>query len=152
MEPYTRQLERLCINRGVALPSQPPASWAVPGEELFVPKLKPYPSLSPESEEEGASEGGNGGGDGEGDDSLYEVERIINKRMGDDGQLWYRVKWKHCSSSHNEWIPQRNVLHCAELIDEFEATEAAAKGARGGGTKGTKTSHAAAAAAANKRK
>jgi hypothetical protein len=134
VEPYTRQLERLCLTNGVSLPSHPPSDWSVSPEDLFTPKVKPYPSLSSSSAASDDEAGEEDAGSDADSEEAFEVERILNRRLGDDGQTWYKVKWKHHAASHNEWIPQRNVLHCQELIEEFNASQAQPKK----GTKGTK--------------
>jgi len=148
--PYMRKLERLAVKRGVALPERPPEIWSQPGEELFEPKPRPYPQLS-DGGDDGPSANGGGGGDdsADGDEEAFEVERILNRRVGDDGQLWYRVKWKHHSTAHNEWIPEKNVVHCHDLIAEYEAS---VQPGRGGGAATKSKGAAAAASRSNKKK
>lgn len=143
-----RKLERLAVKRGVALPERPPEIWSQAGEELFEPKCRPYPSLC-----DGGDDGTSASGDesGDGDEEAFEVERILNRRVGDDGQLWYRVKWKHHSTAHNEWIPEKNVVHCHDLIAEFEASVQPARGGGGGGA-AAKGKGAGAAARSHKKK
>jgi len=146
VEPYTRGLERLCLTRGVPLPSHPPANWTVPGEDLFTPKVKPYPPLSSPADDDGGSASGSDGGSGDAEEA-FEVERILNMRVDEEGQVWYKVKWAHCPPSHNEWIPQRNVLHCQELIDEYNASQQAKPSSKG--TKGTKHTGAGSSSSSN---
>lgn len=137
VEPYSRQLERLCVSKGVPLPSHPPADWSLEEEAIFKTKIKPYPALSPSDDASDGGDGAAGSGSDADSEEGFEVERILQVRMGDDGQTWYKVKWKHHAASYNEWIPERNVLHCQELIAEFNASQAQANGR---GTKGTKHS------------
>lgn len=59
----------------------------------------------------------------EGDDTVYEVEKILRKRIHEDGFTEYRIKWKGYDRNWNSWEPQ-HMLNCELLIDEFENKEA----------------------------
>lgn len=49
----------------------------------------------------------------------FEVEAILDKRQ-ENGQLYYLVKWKNFDSSANSWEPINNLIHCRDIIKEFE--------------------------------
>ena len=49
----------------------------------------------------------------------FEVEEVHDKRQ-EKGQLYYLVKWKNFDSSANSWEPINNLIHCREMIKEFE--------------------------------
>jgi len=49
----------------------------------------------------------------------FEVEEIIDRRQ-EKGQLYYLVKWKNFDSSANSWEPISNLIHCREMIKEYE--------------------------------
>ena len=53
------------------------------------------------------------------DEDEFEVEEILDRRF-ERGELFYLVKWKNYESSANSWEPIRNLIHCRELIKEFE--------------------------------
>lgn len=89
--PYTRKLERILFKRGVPLPAHPPDLWTSPEEELFVAKLKPYPRL----DDDDSSSSRPDAPDAADESGAFEVERILNKRRGEDGQTWYKVKQKN---------------------------------------------------------
>lgn len=50
---------------------------------------------------------------------LWEVERILQKRE-QNGQPLYLIKWKDWDASHNTWEPLRNLVHCQDLLHEFD--------------------------------
>ena len=87
--PYTRKLERILFKRGVPLPAHPPDLWTTPEEEMFIPKLKPYPKL--DEDDHSAAVWVDAAADAE-QSGAFEVERILNKRRGEDGQTWYKVR------------------------------------------------------------
>jgi hypothetical protein len=39
----------------------------------------------------------------------YEIEKIVRERKDDDGEVYYLIKWKNYSSSHNTWEPAENI-------------------------------------------
>lgn len=49
----------------------------------------------------------------------YEVEAIVDKRIGSNGQVEYLVKWQGYDASDNTWEKVTN-LFCQERIQEFE--------------------------------
>lgn len=55
------------------------------------------------------------------DDKLYDVEKILNKKVV-DGKTYYLLKWQDYSESDSTWEVDTNVL-CPELIDDFESRE-----------------------------
>lgn len=85
--PYTRKLERILFKRGLPLPAHPPDLWTSPEEEMFVQKLKPYPKLDDDDTAAVRPDAA----DAADDSGAFEVERILNKRRGEDGQTWYKV-------------------------------------------------------------
>ena len=49
----------------------------------------------------------------------FEVEEVLDRRQ-EKGQLYYLIKWKNFDSSANSWEPINNLIHCREIIKEFE--------------------------------
>ena len=49
----------------------------------------------------------------------FEVEEVLDKRQ-EKGELYYLVRWKNFDSSANSWEPINNLIHCREMIKEFE--------------------------------
>ena len=47
------------------------------------------------------------------------LEKILDKRFDQTGNVEYLVKWKGCSDQESTWEPQEN-LFCHNLINEFE--------------------------------
>ena len=41
-------------------------------------------------------------------ESAFEVERIMQKRLGDGGRPEYKVRWKGFSAEHDSWLPLEN--------------------------------------------
>ena len=41
-------------------------------------------------------------------ESTFEVERIMQKRLGDGGRPEYKVRWKGFSAEHDSWLPLEN--------------------------------------------
>lgn len=53
-------------------------------------------------------------------DDEYYVEKVVKKRIGNNYQLEYLIKWVDYPSSANTWESIENVDKSAELIKEFE--------------------------------
>lgn len=53
----------------------------------------------------------------------FTVEKIIEKRILEDGRTEYFLKWEGYPESYNSWEPQ-DCLLCSELIEEFERRHA----------------------------
>ena len=53
----------------------------------------------------------------------FEVERIIDKKIGLDEKLYYKIKWRHYTLSEATWEPIDNCLGCAQAISDFEREE-----------------------------
>jgi Chromo (CHRromatin Organisation MOdifier) domain len=49
----------------------------------------------------------------------FEVEAVLDKHQ-EEGHLYYLVKWKNFDSSANSWEPINNLIHCREMIKQFE--------------------------------
>eukprot|EP01117_Protostelium_nocturnum_P010573 TRINITY_DN3802_c0_g1_i1.p1 TRINITY_DN3802_c0_g1~~TRINITY_DN3802_c0_g1_i1.p1 ORF type:complete len:1137 (-),score=391.48 TRINITY_DN3802_c0_g1_i1:32-3442(-) len=52
------------------------------------------------------------------DEEDYEVERIVDSKMDQKGQLEYLVHWKGWSHDYDSWLDYEK-LNCPELIDRF---------------------------------
>lgn len=50
----------------------------------------------------------------------YIVEKIIDKKIGDDGKPQYLVKWENYNASNNTWEPRHNLVGCDNAIERFE--------------------------------
>ena len=58
------------------------------------------------------------------DDSVFFVERIVDKRRGAAGQLEYHVKWWNYPDEENTWEPDKNCLEdSAVAVKEFESSQ-----------------------------
>ena len=49
----------------------------------------------------------------------FVVEKILKKKMDDDGEILYFVKWKGYTAKWNTWEPADNLGNAAEAINEF---------------------------------
>lgn len=54
----------------------------------------------------------------ENDPDVYEVEKILDARTNQRGQLEYLIKWEGYENADNTWEPTKN-LNCLELLEEF---------------------------------
>nr|AMR36250.1 HP1D2 [Drosophila lutescens] len=54
------------------------------------------------------------------DSNVYVVEKIVGKRLM-HGRLQYRVKWLGFSEEESTWEPLEGVVHCCDLLANFEA-------------------------------
>ena len=52
-------------------------------------------------------------------ESVYAVEKLLQKRKKKNGKVEYLVKWRGWSSKDNTWEPEANILD-QRLINEFE--------------------------------
>lgn len=58
------------------------------------------------------------------DETQYEVEEILNDRVGLCGQKEYRIKWVGYGAGYNEWIEEVELERCAaELIAEYKSRQ-----------------------------
>ena len=48
------------------------------------------------------------------------VEKIIDKRVTKSGKNEYLLKWKGYSDRSNTWEPEKNLIGCLKLKEEFE--------------------------------
>lgn len=53
------------------------------------------------------------------DDDIYVVERILNKRVLESGEIEYYLKWFGYSEDEATWEPEENVF-CKDLIALYE--------------------------------
>ena len=49
----------------------------------------------------------------------FVVEKILKKKMADDGEIQYFVKWQGYTARWNTWEPTDNLGNAAEAINEF---------------------------------
>jgi hypothetical protein len=54
--------------------------------------------------------------------SQFEVEAILERRVGPGGKNEYRVRWKGFGTDHITWEPEEN-MNCSQLIAEFLCRE-----------------------------
>ncbi|KRX27843.1 Chromobox -like protein 6 [Trichinella nelsoni] len=55
------------------------------------------------------------------EDAVFEVEAILDKRTGEDGEELYKVMWRGYPISEATWEPVENLGGCADLIRAFNA-------------------------------
>jgi hypothetical protein len=54
------------------------------------------------------------------EEEIYEVEKILGRRVSKTGDVEYKVKWQGYSIQDCTWEPKDNLQTCQELIEEFE--------------------------------
>lgn len=52
-------------------------------------------------------------------DDIYVVEKILDRRQLDNGQVEYLIKWFGYDRVDATWEPEENVF-CKDLIDQYE--------------------------------
>ncbi|GAB0087270.1 hypothetical protein DMENIID0001_015630 [Sergentomyia squamirostris] len=52
------------------------------------------------------------------DDTMYQVEKILDRREVRKRKLVYLIKWEGYSDYHNSWEPAKNI--CPVMVAEFE--------------------------------
>ena len=52
-------------------------------------------------------------------DDIYVVERILDKRIVDNDQVEYFLKWFGYDEEDATWEPEENVF-CKDLIEQYE--------------------------------
>jgi hypothetical protein len=50
----------------------------------------------------------------------YEVEAILSHRGGKKRRREYLVSWKGFGADHNEWLPERDLVHCQRLLRAYQ--------------------------------
>ena len=53
------------------------------------------------------------------EDDQFIVERILDHRHDDDGNLFYHIKWQDYGDEDNTWEPENNILD-KDLIEEYQ--------------------------------
>ena len=56
------------------------------------------------------------------DDDIYVVEKILDKRILETGQVEYFLKWFGYDQDDATWEPEENVF-CKDLIQLFERSD-----------------------------
>lgn len=51
---------------------------------------------------------------------VYDVEKILDKRVHKNGTIKYFIKWKNFEDKHNSWEPSDN-MKCPTIVAQFEA-------------------------------
>ena len=51
---------------------------------------------------------------------VYNVEKILQKKMNEDGQLVYLIKWEGYRSKANTWEPLKHLSGCLLRLEDFE--------------------------------
>ena len=62
-------------------------------------------------------------------DDIFVVERILNRRVRENGKIEYSIKWFGYEQIDATWEPEENIF-CKDLIDEFEGNEQSRVGER----------------------
>ena len=52
--------------------------------------------------------------------NLYNVEKIVDKKIFANGEAKYQVKWEGYPDSKNTWEPLENLLYVIEMVEQFE--------------------------------
>ena len=53
------------------------------------------------------------------DEDIYVVEKILNKRVLENGEIEYFLKWFGYDENEATWEPEENVF-CKDLIELYE--------------------------------
>ena len=75
------------------------------------------PKASGDSSEPAADSDSSGDDDGE---MQWEVEKILNKRVTEEGKAEYMVKWKGWTDKWNGWEPEEHLVGSEVLVKAFE--------------------------------
>ncbi|OCH96335.1 hypothetical protein OBBRIDRAFT_787417 [Obba rivulosa] len=61
------------------------------------------------------------GSEAEGDEEEYEIEQILDAKLGTfpEGRYGYLVKWKGYGSEHNSWVDEQDAGNAKALIDAY---------------------------------
>ena len=62
----------------------------------------------------------------------YEVEEIMDRRVGVNGAVDYLVKWKHYPDTENLWLRKDQLEGASALVREYEGRERARRSFRRG--------------------
>lgn len=56
-----------------------------------------------------------------GESDIYEVDKIVGKKIGDDGEPLYRVRWKNYQPSEDTWEPMSHLMTVIEEVEKYES-------------------------------
>jgi len=51
---------------------------------------------------------------------FYEVERILDEKLSETGELFYKVRWAGYSSEDDTFEPASALEQCKEILAEWE--------------------------------
>ncbi|KAI1876154.1 hypothetical protein JX265_000596 [Neoarthrinium moseri] len=54
---------------------------------------------------------------------VYDVEKLVDSKVEDDGRKLYHVKWINYPDSENTWEPLEHLKGCLDLVQAFDAAE-----------------------------
>lgn len=55
----------------------------------------------------------------EDDEEYYEIEKILKKKVKENGEVTYLIKWFGYDKEHDTWEPASGLP--TELVDEYES-------------------------------
>lgn len=55
------------------------------------------------------------------DENIYEVEKILDKKITKGGEVLYKIKWSGYSEEQSTWEPIENLSNVIYMIKEFES-------------------------------
>lgn len=53
-------------------------------------------------------------------DTDYEVERILDKRIDNQGKVEYKIRWLGYRPSDDSWEPESNLVSCRKAVADYE--------------------------------
>jgi len=60
-------------------------------------------------------------GNAEDEGEWFEVEKILDELIGDDGQLYYIVRWSGYSPEYDTVEPAKELEHCVDITAAWQA-------------------------------
>ena len=100
--------------------------WSARYDERIRADSRRLRAKPPEEDENEASDTDDSGDEEEHDGhvggSQWTVDKLVAKRLDEDGEPWYKVRWQGCSKKDDQWRHHRHIAD--DLIDEFEEARA----------------------------
>ena len=69
-------------------------------------------------------------GDEDDGDGWFEVDKILGETRGEDGQLYYKVRWMGYPPEYDTFEPASELEHCVEIVATWETEKATRRKAK----------------------
>lgn len=120
LEPSEQATGSLQEQKENSTVTQTPGLLGLPPPTVTLPTLASPPTVLPviDTETDERAEAAEGDGN-EGEEEEFVVEKIVAKRISNDGSVQYKIKWLGYNNRYNCWV-QADDMNCPDQVAEYE--------------------------------